>query len=302
MNGTPLVSVIVPCYNSGKTLSRTIDSVISQTWENLEIIIINDGSTDTATIELLSILSTKPKITVHSQSNKGLASARNSGIRISKGNFILPLDADDWIDDNAIKLMLGAYNQDNRKSIVFSDIKLEGKRLGVKETYCNPFEQLFSNQLPYCMLFPRSVFDEVSGYDESLILGLEDWDLNLRLLRSGYKFTKNGNSYFHYTTAPSGMFRDITSKKFGLISKKIRNKFIDNYRIRNLYRTYKLSKEIPSKRYLPFYFAVNFVYEILPPIVINKIYSFLYKNYNKLISLKFHISTLRIKLKNRYER
>ena len=92
MNGTPLVSVIVPCYNSGKTLSRTIDSVIRQTWKNIEIIIVNDGSIDRSTIELLGFLSTNPKITVHSQSNKGLASARNSGIRISKGEFILPLD------------------------------------------------------------------------------------------------------------------------------------------------------------------------------------------------------------------
>ena len=67
------------------------------------------------------------------------------------------------------------------------------------------------------MLFPKSIFNEVSGYDESLLCGLEDWDLNLRLLTYGYKFTKNNNTLFHYTTAQSGMFQDITIKKFGLI-------------------------------------------------------------------------------------
>ena len=297
MNGTPLVSVIVPCYNSGKTLSRTIDSVIRQTWKNIEILIINDGSTDRSTIELLGYLSTKPKIIVHSQSNKGLASARNSGIRISKGEFILPLDSDDWLDDDAIKLMLDAYNQNNRNSIIFSNIKLEGEKIGVKETYCNPFEQMFSNQLPYCMLFPKGVFDEISGYDESLLFGLEDWDLNLRLLISGYKFTKNNNVQFHYTTAPSGMFRYVTSKKFGQIFK-----YIYNYKFRNLYKTYKLSKEIPSRRYLPYYFAVNFIYEIIPPAIIDEIYLFAYKNHNRVILVSYNINLTIKKIKNNFQR
>ena len=302
MNGTPLVSVIVPCYNSGKTLSRTIDSVIRQTWKNIEILIINDGSTDRSTIELLGYLSTKPKIIVHSQSNKGLASARNSGIRISKGEFILPLDSDDWLDDDAIKLMLDAYNQNNRNSIIFSNIKLEGGKIGVKETYCNSFEQMFSNQLPYCMLFPKGVFDEISGYDESLLFGLEDWDLNLRLLISGYKFTKNNNAQFHYTMAPSGMFQDVTSKKFGQIFKKIRNKYIYNYKFRNLYKTYKLSKEIPSRRYLPYYFAVNFIYEIIPPAIIDEIYLFAYKNHNRVILVRYNIKLTIKKIKNNFQR
>ena len=293
MNRTPLVSVIIPCYNSGKTLSRTIDSVIRQTWENIEIIIINDGSTDRSTIELLDFFLTKPKITVHSQSNKGLAAARNSGIRISKGEYILPLDSDDWLDNSAIKIMLDTYNQNNLNSIIFSDIKLEGKKIGLKATYCNPFEQLFSNQLPYCMLFPKNVFNEVPGYDESLLFGLEDWDLNLRLLISGYKFTKTSSPQFHYTTASSGMFQDITVKKFGLIFKKIRFKNTDNYKFRNLYKTYKLSKAIPSKRSMCYYFMVSFIYKTNLATVINALYFFAYKFYNKLTSTKNSLALIR---------
>jgi glycosyltransferase involved in cell wall biosynthesis len=297
MNQTPLVSIIVPCYNSGKTLSRTIDSVIRQTWKNIEIIIINDGSTDRDTIELIGFLATKPKITVYSQSNKGLASARNIGIKISKGEFILPLDSDDWLDDNAIKSMLETYNQDELNSIVFPDIKLEGERVGIKQTYCNPFEQLFSNQLPYCMLFPKNVFNEISGYDKSLLLGLEDWDLNLRLLISGHKFKKNDNPLFHYTTAPSGMFVDITSKKFGIIFKRIRDKNIYNYKFRNLYKTYRLSKKISSKRHLSFYFVVHFIHKMTPPIIINKMYLFTYKLHNKFSLLSNYLNLIIKKFK-----
>lgn len=272
MNGTPLVSVIVPCYNSGKTLSRTIDSVIRQTWKNIEILIINDGSTDRSTIELLGFLSTKPKITVHSQSNKGLASARNSGIRISKGEFILPLDSDDWLDDNSIKLMLDTFNQSDQNSIIFSDIKLEGKRDGVKKTYCNPFEQLFSNQLPYCMLFPKSVFNEISGYDESLLFGLEDWDLNIRLLINKYNFVKINKPIFYYWVDTKGMLQSVTSKKFGYIFTQIMQKNSETYAIFNLLKLMKCSKRIPSHRNIFFYLILYLIYSISPTKLSNYFY------------------------------
>lgn len=264
MSRDPLVSVIVPCYNSGKTLSRTIDSVIRQTWENIEILIINDGSTDKSTIELLGCLSTKPKITVHSQRNKGLASARNTGIRISKGEFILPLDSDDWLDDNAIKLMLETYNNHELYSIVYPDIKLEGSRVGVKKTYCNPFEQLFSNQLPYCMLFPKAVISKVNCYDENFMYGLEDWDLNIRLLISKYNFAKIDLPIFHYWVDTKGMFLSVTSKKFGNIFERIKHKYPDTYRTSNLLKIMENSRDISSNRSLYAYLTQNFIHRIIP--------------------------------------
>jgi glycosyltransferase involved in cell wall biosynthesis len=272
MNVTPLVSVIVPCYNSGKTLSRTINSVIRQTWERIEIIIINDGSTDKFTIEQLDFFSTEPKITIYSQSNKGLSSARNRGISISNGEYIMPLDSDDWLDNNAIKIMLDAYNKSNLNSIVFSDIKLEGKRVGVKETFCNPFEQLFSNQLPYCMLFPKSVFNEIPGYDETLLFGLEDWDLNIRLLINKYNFVKVNKSIFHYQVDRSGMFQSVTSKRFGYIFNKIKQKNSYTYVIFNLLRVMKHSIKIPSNRNLFLYLIQNSINNILPVKLFNYVY------------------------------
>jgi len=300
MNEIPLVSVIVPCYNSGNTLSRTIDSVARQTWEKIELIIVNDGSTDKSTIELLDFFSTKPNIIVHSQINKGLASARNNGIRISKGDFILPLDSDDWLDDNAIEIMIDTFRLGSESSIVFSDIKLEGKRVGVKKTYCNPFEQLFSNQLPYCMLFPKCIIQEINGYDENLVYGLEDWDLNLRLLTSGYKFKKIDTPLFHYTTAQSGMFWDKTSRDFGFIFKKIRNKNFVNYKFGNLSKTYKISKEIPSKRVIFLYFILNSIYKITPTIIINSMYSTMYKLRNKSFLASYHLNSEINKSKDRF--
>lgn len=272
MSEIPLVSVVVPCYNSGITLSRTIDSVFKQTWENVELIIINDGSTDNSTIELVDFFSEMPNVTVHSQPNKGLASARNKGISISKGEYILPLDSDDWLDDNAIKIMVETERLMDESCIIFSDIQLEGGRVGVKETFCNPFEQLFSNQLPYCMLFPKNILNKVNGYDESLVYGLEDWDLNIRLLISKNKFIKINKPMFNYWVDNKGMFQSVTSKKFGNIFTSIKNKYPETYMFTNLFKMMKYSRSTPSKRSLCKYLALNYLLMIMPVYLLNYIY------------------------------
>ena len=82
MNPVPKVSVIIPCYNHGVYIDETVDSVLDQTFQDFEIIIINDGSTDEFTVEKLKTYN-KPKTKVIHTSNQGLSSARNNGIRAS---------------------------------------------------------------------------------------------------------------------------------------------------------------------------------------------------------------------------
>jgi glycosyltransferase involved in cell wall biosynthesis len=277
MSEFPLVSVIVPCYNSGGTLPRTVESVFKQTWKNLELIIIDDGSTDISTIELLDYFSTLPNVVVHSQRNKGLASARNKGIGISKGEFILPLDSDDWLDDNAIKVMVETHRLVKISCIIFSDIHLEGDRVGVKKTFCNPFEQLFSNQLPYCMLFPKKILNKVNGYDESLVYGLEDWDLNIRLLTNKYTFVKIDKPLFHYWVHNQGMFQSVTSKKFGNIFLSIKDKYPDVYIFSNLLKLVRNSRNIPSHRNLFHYLILSFVQFFMPVSLKNGIFYLLFQ-------------------------
>jgi glycosyltransferase involved in cell wall biosynthesis len=213
-----------------------------------------------------------PNVTVHSQPNKGLASARNKGISISKGEYILPLDSDDWLDDNAIKIMVETERLMDESCIIFSDIQLEGGRVGVKETFCNPFEQLFSNQLPYCMLFPKNILNKVNGYDESLVYGLEDWDLNIRLLISKNKFIKINKPMFNYWVDNKGMFQSVTSKKFGNIFTSIKNKYPETYMFTNLFKMMKYSRSTPSKRSLCKYLALNYLLMIMPVYLLNYIY------------------------------
>jgi glycosyltransferase involved in cell wall biosynthesis len=108
MNARPLVSVIITCYNHGKYLSHSINSVLKQTYRNLEILVVDDGSTDNTAEVVLGF----PDVNYVYQSNAGLSGARNKGIAKSRGSYLLFLDADDWLYPHAVKTNL-EYLQQN---------------------------------------------------------------------------------------------------------------------------------------------------------------------------------------------
>ncbi len=89
---SPLISVIVPCFNSGRTIKKTILSISKQTWLKKEIIIVNDGSTDKFTINTINELGAQKIVKLINQENKGLASARNKGVNESSGSFLFFLE------------------------------------------------------------------------------------------------------------------------------------------------------------------------------------------------------------------
>ena len=101
-----MVSVLIPAYNSEKTINRCIESILHQAYENIEVIIVNDGSTDNT----LSILSNYAKIdrriAIYNQTNKGVSATRNVCLKNAHGDYVLYVDADDWIEANMIQQML----------------------------------------------------------------------------------------------------------------------------------------------------------------------------------------------------
>ena len=129
-NNPPLISVIVPCYNDGKYIKECLRSIHEQTYANYEIIIINDGSTDTYTNEVLKNLS-HPKIRLLQTKNQGPALARNYAIKHSQGKYILPLDADNKIGSNFIREAIEILESDHSIKIVNCDIQLFGAKKGL---------------------------------------------------------------------------------------------------------------------------------------------------------------------------
>lgn len=122
-NFKPFVSVIVPCYNSKGTIRRTIDSIIDQTYKNIELIVVDDGSSDSQKIDdiILEYMNTAPfPILLLKQDNAGVYEARNNGKTLCRGYFELSVDSDDEIVPNAIEIMVNAYESlpEERKSKV----------------------------------------------------------------------------------------------------------------------------------------------------------------------------------------
>ena len=121
------VSVIIPCYNSGATICKTVASIRQQTWQNCELIVVDDGSTDLNTVEALDSM---VGVQLIRQDNCGLPAARNVGLSAASGEFLLPMDADDWLEPNAIEAMVEALDRNPQAAFAYTNICLEGELTG----------------------------------------------------------------------------------------------------------------------------------------------------------------------------
>lgn len=184
----PLISVIVPCYNHGVYLYECLNSVTAQTYHPLEIIVIDDGSEDAYTRDVLEVLGRDKRLTVIRQPNRGPSAARNRAIGLAKGRYILPVDADNYLAPNAIESLHAVIRTapDNVK-FVYQNQQFFGNRTdyAVQPSY-NLYSLLQDNYCDTCALIDRSVFDEGIHFCEEIGLGHEDWDFFLQLAERGY--------------------------------------------------------------------------------------------------------------------
>ena len=261
---SPLISVIVPCFNSGRTIKRTILSLSKQTWLKKEIIIVNDGSTDQFTINTLKELKDQKIVKVINQENKGLASARNKGVNESSGSFLFFLDADDWIEPNGLELMCLHLMRNKKFGYVFPDIHLEGKRRGFIEKEFNFFEQLFLNQIPYCIFISKENFINYGEYDENMKLGYEDWDLNIKLGTNNIFGKRLPVPIFHYDVQNTGMLLSKSINNHIRIWKSIKAKNRSIYKIDYLLSEWFFWRRKPSSYPLNIYFVWYLIINIMP--------------------------------------
>ncbi len=116
---TDMVSVLIPAYNAEHCIRRCVDSVLQQTYTNLEVIILNDGSKDTTLMICEEYAKQDGRISVYSQENKGVAAARNTLLSHVSGEYILFVDADDWLELNAVMTMLETFQNHPDIDIAF---------------------------------------------------------------------------------------------------------------------------------------------------------------------------------------
>lgn len=195
----PVISIIVPCYNQAQYLSETLLSVLNQDFQDWECLIINDGSPDNTEEVAKEWVAKDNRFKYLPKPNTGVSDTRNYGIRQAKGEYILPLDSDDKIDNLYIKKALEVFETIPDTKLVYSDIILFGKRNKEIVLPEYNFESLlFENILFSSAIFRRSDFIKTNGYNTNMANGLEDWDFWISFLNKDDKVIKINGFHFFY--------------------------------------------------------------------------------------------------------
>ncbi|MEG4248200.1 glycosyltransferase family 2 protein [Microcoleus sp. Pol10D4] len=191
----PLVSVIIPAFNADNFIAKTLESVLSQTYQNIEVLVVDDGSTDTTAKIVQSFAQKYSRVSLFHQPNSGVAVARNLAIEKSKGEYIAPIDADDiWYPQNLEKQVKCLNSSAPSVGVVYSwSVDINEKNLLTGGFYNSTIEGEVYTALIYkyfignasSSLIRRVCFAKVGGYNGQLKLenaqGCEDWELHLRI-------------------------------------------------------------------------------------------------------------------------
>lgn len=200
---TPLVSVIVPNYNQAQYLDECLQSVLEQTYQNWECIIVNDGSPDNTEEVAKKWTEKDARFKYLKKENGGLSSARNAGIEAAQGEWILPLDADDKIGNRYLEL---AEKEFGKHDLVYCNAELFGEKTGYfKLPEFNYTTMAIQNTIFCSAFFKRIHWQKYGGYDKNLLHGYEDWDFWLTLISHNIKITKLDETLFFYRIKKASM-------------------------------------------------------------------------------------------------
>ena len=194
----PKVSVIIPCYNQAQYLDESIDSVLAQTFQDFEIIVVDDGSDDKTSMKILNNYK-KPKTKLIRTSNQGPSCARNTGIKIANGDYILPLDADDRIEDSYLEKAVNILDKHPEIGIVYCEAELFGKQSGKWDLEEYAFPDVLLHNCIFCTaMFRKSDWAKVGGYKKEMNINIEDWEFWLSLIEQGLEVYRIPEVLFYY--------------------------------------------------------------------------------------------------------
>lgn len=264
-----LISVVIPCYNHGLYIEEAVESVENAKDKYpVEIIIVNDGSIDDHTISVFKKLEARGYFVLH-QKNGGLGNARNNGIKLAKGKYILPLDSDNKVLYPYLNDAVDILEKNMGIDIVYGNANYLGNLNGVWYNKCFSLISLMnSNYIDACAIYKKSVWEQVNGYDENMPYnGIEDWDFWLSAGFKNCQFFYLEKSCFEYRVLSNSMIRQIDERKSAELDRYLRSKFgMEYYNYFNYY----------YNRY--FYFVEIPLYKSIPKIILYKLGIYKYKN------------------------
>ena len=221
MNNDPLISIIIPCFNAEKTLEKCLKSVVQQSYANLEIIIIDDGSTDETSLIYNKFQSNDERILVLKQQNSGVSKARNTGVKAATGDYICFVDSDDWaelnycselysllVGENAdISIVEASYEDENGNVLCSKPISEEkifdGNRALVllledQEIQSHPWGKLFKADLLKNVHFPEN------------LKCFEDYSTLFKIFNKAVKVIKSNEKLYHYIQREDSLSHNLS--------------------------------------------------------------------------------------------
>ncbi|NCC84158.1 MAG: glycosyltransferase [Clostridia bacterium] len=203
----PRISVVIPVHNGSAFLPEAVSSLAAQEWESLEVVIVNDGSQDDSSTVAHELAARHPelRIQVVDKENGGLADARNAGISVSSGDWILPLDCDDRFAPGFLRQALHVIEHQPEINLVFADMQ----EFGASNKTWRPAnyswqELLVHNTFPCASLYRRELWEMSGGYDPSLPWGAEDWNFWLACAAFGLRPHRIPEFLFEYRVHSGG--------------------------------------------------------------------------------------------------
>jgi glycosyltransferase involved in cell wall biosynthesis len=226
------ISIVIPCFNAGAYLREAVASALAAGRDDVEIIVVDDGSTDSATAKVIEAL-TGNNLVVLRQENRGLAGARNAAIIRARGEYILPLDADNRIRPSYVTESVAILDASPKVGVVYSDQQrfgLQSRRVRVGKFDLDRL--LVSNYIDACAAYRRLIWEQHGGYDPKMpAMGWEDWDLWIGTACRGWEFKYLAEAHFEYRVSSNSM-----SANFGRHVEETHNYIASKYA-----KTYQLA-------------------------------------------------------------
>lgn len=183
----PLISIIITCYNYGRYLAQSLDSAMNQTYPNVEVLIVDDGSPDLESQRFLEEIEKKyPNVPIYRKTNSGQSGARNFGIGKSNANYFIQLDADDYIAPTYAEECMKQMIVSPQISPVYTDVTFFGDEDFTDQVPEWNLEKIKRANFIYsCPAFNRKAWEACGGYDVNMF-GDEDYELYLHMALKGF--------------------------------------------------------------------------------------------------------------------
>ena len=212
----PRVSVIMPVFDAGPFVTEALDSVAAQTYRDFEVVIVDDGSTESRTLAALDRVRSRPGVTVLRTENHGPAAARNLAIERARGSYVLPLDADDYLAPAFLARTVPVLDADPGVGVVYTWVGLVGSHHGVWRTGGFTLHELLTRcTIHVASLYRREIWTDVGGYDG------EDWDFWLGAVARGWTGHGVPEVLAYYRRTPAS--RELNARAPGVSARLMRS-------------------------------------------------------------------------------